>query len=520
MSFDRVVEEARLVAAAPTPTWSPAPGMGFGRDTPPGCSPPENQPARRTADVPGTVPGHPTGPRPNLLPALGFVAWNRRTGPRASPSKNVPIGFLPCPTVDAALDTERQADALVALAQDSLDGNQTDGTTTAPIVSIFEDAELAGRTNGETGATIDTGPRIGPLTLEEILCDGSVEILITARRRDTAVGRTHRPHHPTQAETIHPPSRRWGMHSRRLPIPLPAPTPPHHPPQPGRYSRSRQLDHLVLVPPSRRYPPQRLPHQPKQPTPTATIPHTRRTRPTLTQRAIFPAHVKLKQRTQPFRQQTRAPTLLAEADSALSGVLERQENSAPTSGPAVPDYGRRWQRRLTRRRQRRRARCPVGRSHPRDGFPIEPSGEIQTAPPPIAGPIASAIRNPLPPPSIPCPTAMARTEASPAISGQLSMGPLGGKPAVWLKTRPSVDTQKVCLTGSVRPPGDQAGSGSNHGIDHYPLPLADRMIVAQLGPPPSVGGDPGHRLTRTISGKPRVRLNRVGPSPRRQRARG
>jgi len=76
--------------------------------------------------------------------------------------------------------TQRQADALVALAQDSLDGNQTDGTTTAPIVSIFVDAELAGRTNGETGATIDTGPRIGPLTLEEILCDGSVEILITA----------------------------------------------------------------------------------------------------------------------------------------------------------------------------------------------------------------------------------------------------------------------------------------------------------------------------------------------------
>ncbi|MGZ5384030.1 MAG: hypothetical protein ACXWH0_08625 [Acidimicrobiia bacterium] len=38
---------------------------------------------------------------------------------------------------------------------------------------------MAGRTNGEAGATIDTGPRIGPLTLEEILCDGQVEILMT-----------------------------------------------------------------------------------------------------------------------------------------------------------------------------------------------------------------------------------------------------------------------------------------------------------------------------------------------------
>ena len=70
-------------------------------------------------------------------------------------------------------------DALVSIAQDSLDGTQTEGTSAGPFVSIFVDAGLATSTNGEAGASIDTGPRVGPLTLEEILCEGSVEILTT-----------------------------------------------------------------------------------------------------------------------------------------------------------------------------------------------------------------------------------------------------------------------------------------------------------------------------------------------------
>jgi 5-methylcytosine-specific restriction endonuclease McrA len=75
---------------------------------------------------------------------------------------------------------QRNADALVAIAQDSLNGNQTEGTTSGPVVSIFVDAHLAASTNGETGAEIASGPRVGPLTLEQILCHGSVEILMTA----------------------------------------------------------------------------------------------------------------------------------------------------------------------------------------------------------------------------------------------------------------------------------------------------------------------------------------------------
>ncbi|HEX9645166.1 MAG TPA: hypothetical protein VGC11_14340, partial [Acidimicrobiia bacterium] len=35
----------------------------------------------------------------------------------------------------------------------------------------------AGGTNGEAGAEIAYGPRVGPLTLERILCEGRVELI-------------------------------------------------------------------------------------------------------------------------------------------------------------------------------------------------------------------------------------------------------------------------------------------------------------------------------------------------------
>lgn len=76
---------------------------------------------------------------------------------------------------------QRHADALVAIAQDSLDGGHHEGIgTTTPLVSIFVDAELGASTRGEAGASIAAGPRVGPLTLEEILCDGSAEVLTTS----------------------------------------------------------------------------------------------------------------------------------------------------------------------------------------------------------------------------------------------------------------------------------------------------------------------------------------------------
>jgi hypothetical protein len=112
--------------------------------------------------------------------------------------------FPPMPNGRYAPRAQRYADALVSIAQDSLDGNHTEGTST-PLVSIFVDAHLAAPTNGETGAEIATGPRIGPLTLEEVLCEGQVEILTTSPEgTPLAVGPT--------ARTVPPKLRRFILH--------------------------------------------------------------------------------------------------------------------------------------------------------------------------------------------------------------------------------------------------------------------------------------------------------------------
>ncbi len=74
---------------------------------------------------------------------------------------------------------ERTADALVSLAQDSLDGAATGNGSTTPLVSVFVDASLAETSNGEAGAEIAAGPRVGPTTLERILCGGRVKLIGT-----------------------------------------------------------------------------------------------------------------------------------------------------------------------------------------------------------------------------------------------------------------------------------------------------------------------------------------------------
>jgi hypothetical protein len=102
---------------------------------------------------------------------------------------------------------QRMADALVAISQDSLNGT-TDGTNSSgngPLVSIFVDAHLAAETNGEAGVETNSGIRVGPLTLEEILCDGQVEILQTGTAGEPLnIGTTSR--------TIPPKLKRFILH--------------------------------------------------------------------------------------------------------------------------------------------------------------------------------------------------------------------------------------------------------------------------------------------------------------------
>ncbi len=85
---------------------------------------------------------------------------------------------------------QRSADALVAISQDSLDGTARGGSSpTQPLATVFVDATLAAPTRGESGAEMAAGPRIGPDTLDLILCDGMVEITaVDAEGRPGAVG--------------------------------------------------------------------------------------------------------------------------------------------------------------------------------------------------------------------------------------------------------------------------------------------------------------------------------------------
>ncbi len=71
----------------------------------------------------------------------------------------------------------RWADALWAISLDSLAGS--DGASiecATPLLTVFMDANHAAATNGEAGVTIESGPRVGPDTVEAILCSGVIEV--------------------------------------------------------------------------------------------------------------------------------------------------------------------------------------------------------------------------------------------------------------------------------------------------------------------------------------------------------
>jgi hypothetical protein len=72
---------------------------------------------------------------------------------------------------------ERRALALVAICQDSLEASPDGSQAAAVDLAITIDARTAASSNGETGVSVLAGPRIGPRALEEILCDGRVEVI-------------------------------------------------------------------------------------------------------------------------------------------------------------------------------------------------------------------------------------------------------------------------------------------------------------------------------------------------------
>ncbi|MEA2023656.1 MAG: DUF222 domain-containing protein [Actinomycetota bacterium] len=70
-----------------------------------------------------------------------------------------------------------QADALVAMAQDSMNRTSDRTASNGGSVTVFVDLEQANGTGGETGCELEYGPRIGPAVLEELLCTGTVQII-------------------------------------------------------------------------------------------------------------------------------------------------------------------------------------------------------------------------------------------------------------------------------------------------------------------------------------------------------
>ena len=86
--------------------------------------------------------------------------------------------FRHLPTGNYSTRAQRQADALVAIAQDFLDREADDSiASTGPAVALFVDLDAANGTGGELGAEVEYGPRVGPNTLETLLCTGSVQVI-------------------------------------------------------------------------------------------------------------------------------------------------------------------------------------------------------------------------------------------------------------------------------------------------------------------------------------------------------
>ena len=88
---------------------------------------------------------------------------------------------------------QRQADALVSISQDSLTTSSgEDGSPSGPVLSVFTSAELASNSEGEAGSVTSSGIQVGPQTIEEIFCTGSIEHIRFQGGQPLSAGRTSR----------------------------------------------------------------------------------------------------------------------------------------------------------------------------------------------------------------------------------------------------------------------------------------------------------------------------------------
>jgi HNH endonuclease len=84
------------------------------------------------------------------------------------------------PVLEDQTNGQRRLDALASICLDSLTGTGgEDGSEgrAVTVAEVFVDALLASQTQGESGATLSSGPKAGFDVLSEILCSGKVRII-------------------------------------------------------------------------------------------------------------------------------------------------------------------------------------------------------------------------------------------------------------------------------------------------------------------------------------------------------
>lgn len=131
------------------------------------------------------------------LPGFEFRLFEKAIDRRADMFRDLPG---PAPEAGA-----RRADAVVSIAQDSLDGRGWDaegGKSGDSLVTVFVDAGLAAATRGEAGAEIEFGPRIGPAVLERMLCGGAVQVVMGAKTQAPVVTDATRAIPPAVRRTV------------------------------------------------------------------------------------------------------------------------------------------------------------------------------------------------------------------------------------------------------------------------------------------------------------------------------
>ncbi len=96
---------------------------------------------------------------------------------------------LPVPQHDGLPLSQRRADALTSICQDSLTGTSEEGTDRGePLLTVFVDASVAAGSGGEAGIEVEAGPRLGPEALAELLCNGRIDFLRVSEGRALSVG--------------------------------------------------------------------------------------------------------------------------------------------------------------------------------------------------------------------------------------------------------------------------------------------------------------------------------------------